>query len=72
MTNPLHLTRAELAALRNLKSGFYDPPTHDVLWGRLRELGLVVAKEPPKAPLVLTIAGERYSTRGAARVGESV
>ena len=39
--NPLHLSDVELSALRNLQSGFYDPPLDHALWGRLRELDLI-------------------------------
>ena len=62
--NPLHLSDVELSALRNLQSGFYDPPLDHALWGRLRELDLIAVREPPSSPVVLTVAGRRYAVHG--------
>jgi hypothetical protein len=62
MRNPLQLTDDELAALRNLKAGFYEVSPGHPVWRRLQELVLVAMHEPPKPPIQLTRLGSLCET----------
>jgi hypothetical protein len=57
------LSREELSALRNLQSGFYEPPVGHPAWARLESLGLVQVGAPPNPPIRLTPRGERFDVQ---------
>lgn len=61
MTNPLDLSPAELAALRDLQRGVDELGADDSVWDQLEQLGLVESREKAHGR-VLTPAGRTYPT----------
>jgi len=60
-TNPLHLTAAQIEALRKLRSGDEEMRPDEEVWDEIEQLGLVESRESAHHR-VLTQAGRDYPT----------